>query len=73
MLKAVIGEEKLKGLLKEALTEIIDERRDAFYDLFVETLEDIGLANAIKEGASSGSASRQRINRLLGAACSSRG
>lgn len=45
-----ISDEKTKELLTEVLAEMIREKREVFYDIVVEALEDVGLANAIKEG-----------------------
>lgn len=47
-----LTESELKVLFKQALTEVLEERRDLFYDLFAEVIEDAGLANAIREGYS---------------------
>ncbi len=47
---STVDEIQTKALLKEALVELLQERRDEFYDLFVEALEEIALANAIREG-----------------------
>jgi hypothetical protein len=44
-----VTESELKLIFKQALTEVLEERRDLFYDLFSEVVEDIGLANAIRE------------------------
>ena len=37
-------------MFKQAFAELLQERRDLLYDVFSEVLEDIALANAIKEG-----------------------
>lgn len=47
---STVDQMETKALLKEALVELLQERREEFYDLFVEVLEEIGLANAIQEG-----------------------
>ena len=41
---------QLKEVFKQAFAELLQERRDLLYDVFGEVLEDIALANAIKEG-----------------------
>ena len=43
-------ENQLKEVFKQAFVELLQERRDLLYDVFSEVLEDIALANAIKEG-----------------------
>jgi hypothetical protein len=45
-----LDEERVKELLKQAMAELLEERRDYFYDLFAEVMEDAALANAIGEG-----------------------
>ena len=52
---------ELKGLIKEALVEIIEERRDIFRTALEEALEDIGLVRAIDEGRQSEPASREEV------------
>ncbi len=44
-----IDDDKLKGLVKQALLEVFQERRDLLYDVVVEAVEDGALARAIKE------------------------
>ena len=43
-----IDDDKLKGLVKQALLEVFQERRDLLYDVVVEAVEDGALARAIK-------------------------
>jgi hypothetical protein len=45
-----LDEKQFKILLKQTLVELFDERRDIFSAIVAEALEDIGLANAIREG-----------------------
>lgn len=45
-----IDDQRTKELLKEVMVEIIVEKRDFFYDIMLEAMEEIGLANAITEG-----------------------
>ena len=60
-----LDENQLKELFKQAMTELFEERRDIFYDLFVEVIEDAGLVNAIREGDSGETVSRETIFRIL--------
>jgi len=60
-------ETRLKALLKEALIEVLEQRREWFSTLVVEALEDIALVQAIKEGETSEIVSRDEIFDLLGA------
>ena len=65
-MQSAIDREQLKGLIKAALVEIIDERRDSLRELFREVLEDIALARAIEEDRGSEVVSREEVFALLG-------
>lgn len=54
-----------KELLKEVIVELFQERRDLFYDLFQEMLEDIALVNAIQTGETSETVSRAEVFQVL--------
>ena len=49
-MKISIHDDKTKEILTEIMIDIIKNRKDLFYDLIVEAIEEIGLANAIQEG-----------------------
>lgn len=55
----------MKYLLKEVISETFEEKREMFYDIFYEIFEDIGLANAIKEGEKTDMISKKEIFNLL--------
>jgi len=59
-----IDENKLKQILKEALIEALEEKKDVFYELIVEAIEDIGMINAIREGENSETVSKN-VRRAL--------
>ena len=59
-------ETRLKALLKEALVEVLEQRREWFSTLVAEALEDIALVQAIKEGETTEIVSRDEIFDLLG-------
>jgi hypothetical protein len=61
-----IDDKQMKDLIKQALLELFQERRDLFYDLFEELIEDVGLANAMREGESSEIVSEKEILKALG-------
>ena len=44
-----LSQDELKQLLKDALVEVLEERRDLVYDVFAEVLEDMALVEAIQE------------------------
>ncbi|MEX2302268.1 MAG: hypothetical protein WD733_15110 [Bryobacterales bacterium] len=58
-------ETKLKKLLKAAVVEVLDERRDLVRDALVEAVEDIGLAGAIQAGSRSKTIGRAEVFKLL--------
>lgn len=62
-----LEDKRMKDLMKQALLELFQERRDLFRDLFEELLEDVGLANAMREGEASKTVSEQEVMKALGA------
>ncbi|MDM8566939.1 hypothetical protein QUF74_14980 [Candidatus Halobeggiatoa sp. HSG11] len=56
---------KTKELLKEVVIELIEGKRDLFYEIIMEALEEIALANAIKEGRQNDFVSEDKIFALL--------
>jgi len=65
MEQTVIDESRLKEIMKMALIEVFDQRRNVFYDVIAEALEDIALAHAIKEGETTKSISRAEVFKIL--------
>jgi hypothetical protein len=51
--------------IKEALAQGLRENRDELRDLFAEVLEDLALANSIREGARSKPVKRERVMKAL--------
>ena len=68
MLDTGLEDERLKTIFKQAMLELVEERRDVFYDLFAEIMEDLALVQAIKEGADSEPVSREEIFEILAGA-----
>ena len=60
-----LDEGRLKQILKEALIEALEEKKDVFHELIVEAIEDIGLINAIREGQNTEAVSKQEIFDIL--------
>ena len=58
-------EAKLKRLLKAAVVEVLEERRDLVRDALAEAVEDLGMVRAIQEGSRSPSISRDEVFRIL--------
>jgi hypothetical protein len=65
MAQASIEEGRLKELLKTAIVEVLEERRELVLDVFEEALEDVALARAIEEGERSSLVSRDEVFKLL--------
>ncbi len=65
MTNVTLDEKKFKTLLKETLIELFEERQDLFSSIIIEALEDIGLANAIREGREDDFVGREEIDSIL--------
>jgi len=65
MSQMALDEEKLKELLKTALVEVLEERKEVLRDLIEEALEDIALARAIEQGQRTQDASRSEVFSVL--------
>ena len=59
-------DQHIKDLFKEALLELLQERRDLFSDILIEAIEDAGLVNAIREGEASYKVSKKEVMDILG-------
>ena len=55
----------MKQLFKEALSEMLEERRDLLQELVAEVLEDLALAEAIREGRGSELTTRDEVFSIL--------
>jgi spore coat polysaccharide biosynthesis protein SpsF (cytidylyltransferase family) len=64
-MEALIDDNKIKNLFKQAIIEAIEEKKDVVHDLFMEAMEDIALVRAIEEGESSDNVSRDEIFDIL--------
>jgi hypothetical protein len=60
-----LDDKHMKDLIKQALLELFQERRDLFVDLFDELIEDVGLANAMREAENSGTVSEEEVMAVL--------
>ncbi len=56
-----IQEERVKELVKQALLELFQEQKDLLSEIMAEALEDIGLANAIREGEAEPIVPREQV------------
>ena len=58
-------ESQLKAVLKAAITEVLEEKRDLLREAVEEALEDIGMLNAMQAGESSEEVSRDEVFKIL--------
>ena len=61
----VVEERRLKVLLKDAVVEVFQERHDLLRDALQESLEDVAMLRAIREGEKSRLTSREKIFQRL--------
>ncbi len=64
-MEITFNDAKTKELLKEVVIELIKDKRDLFYEIIMEALEEAALANAIKEGRQNDFVSEDKIFTLL--------
>jgi len=64
-MELMINEKQAKELLKEVLIELMEEKRDLFFEVMLEAIEEIGLANAIREGRQNEFVSEEQIIAIL--------
>ncbi len=64
-MELTISENQAKALLKEVMLELMEERRDLFFDILLEIIEEIGLANAIQEGKQGEFVSEEEVFAIL--------
>ena len=60
-----IDEAKLKQMLKSAVAEVFEERREFVKEIVEEAMEDIALARAIDEGTQTEVVEREAIFKIL--------
>ena len=65
MTTAEIQAPGFKQVLKEALVETLQEQRDLLHEIFMEVIEDIALAEAIREGQQTERVGRDAIMAAL--------
>jgi hypothetical protein len=60
-----VEERRLKGILKDAVAEVLEEHRDLLRDAVRESLEDVAMIRAIQSGERSPLVSRRKIFQRL--------
>jgi hypothetical protein len=64
-MEALLDDNKLKNLMKQAIIEAIEEKKDMVHDILVDALEDVAMIHAIQDGEDSGSVNRDEIFGIL--------
>jgi hypothetical protein len=64
-MELTIDEKQAKALLKEVLIELLEERGDLFFEMMLEAIEEVGLANAIQEGRQNEFVSEEQVLAIL--------
>jgi len=64
-MEVTISEKQVKEVLKEVLIELLEEKRDLFFEVMLEAMEEIGLANAIREGRQDEFVSEDQVLAIL--------
>ena len=64
-MELTLSEKDAKDLLKGALAELMEEKRDLFLDVVLEAIEEIGLADAIREGRQNEFVSEDQVLAIL--------
>jgi hypothetical protein len=65
-MQLTLDDAKTKELLTEVLVELLQQKRSVFYELILDALEEVGLANAILEGEDTEFVEEDEIRTLLG-------
>ena len=60
-----VSQDQFKDLIKAALIEVFEERRDLLHEAVETALEDIGLVRAIQDGLNTEPVERDEIFKLL--------
>jgi hypothetical protein len=61
-----ISDEKTKALLTEVIVEMAKNKREFLYEIVLDALEEVGLANSITEGRKNEFVSEEDVFSILG-------
>ena len=64
-MQLTLDDAKTKELLTEVLVELLQQNRGLFYEIILDALEEVGLANAITEGEDTEFVEEDDIRALL--------
>lgn len=65
LIVSTIDERKTKDLLKAALVELMEEEPEAFSQIVIEAIEEVGLVRAIKEGRQNDFVAEEEVLTIL--------
>ena len=60
-----LDERRMRKVMKDVLVEMMTEKKDLFYDLILEAIEEVALGKAIKEGRKGQYVAESKIMRIL--------
>ncbi|HOP46541.1 MAG TPA: hypothetical protein PK874_02665 [Desulfobacteraceae bacterium] len=60
-----IESSQIKELLKQAIIEAMEEKKDLVHDILVEAMEDLAMIHAIQDGEETDPVSREEIFKIL--------
>ncbi len=60
-----IGDAKTKEIMKQAILELLQDRQSEFHRMIMDAMEEIGLANAIREGRQNDFVDEEEIMAIL--------
>lgn len=64
-MEITVSDDKLKQVLKEIMVELIQDKKDVMSKIISDALEDVGLAQAIKQGRKNKFVDESRILEIL--------
>ena len=64
-METYFNQDQLKALIKAAVSEALEERRDFIHEVVEEAFEEIALARAIEEGESTELVEREEVFKIL--------
>ncbi|HUT35963.1 MAG TPA: hypothetical protein VNE39_20920 [Planctomycetota bacterium] len=65
MLSTTLDDARLRQIVKEAVVELLQERRGLMHDLVAQAIEDVALSRAIEEGEKTERVSREAVFKAL--------
>ncbi len=64
-MEIILKEDQIKALLEEIFLKLLKERKEIFYEIFEDLIEEIALAKAIQEGRRNEFVEKQEVMEIL--------